>query len=156
VRRGGAALKRVALEGLGWVLVVAGIAALILPGPGLLMLFGGLAILSQQYEWAERRMRPVELRAKKAAAEGVQTVPRIVMSTLFALGLVALGVLWVVDPAAPSWWPVRESWWLIGGWATGSTLLASGVIALALIVWSIKQFRGVDDPQAKAERSGRP
>jgi hypothetical protein len=83
-------------------------------------------------------------------------VPRIVMSTIFALGLVALGVLWVVDPAAPSWWPVRESWWLIGGWATGSTLIASGVIALALIVWSIKQFRGVDDPQAKAERLSAP
>jgi uncharacterized protein (TIGR02611 family) len=150
------AAKRVAVETAGWILVVAGIAALILPGPGLLMLAGGLAILSQQYEWAERRMRPVEIRAKKAAAEGVQTVPRIVMSTLFALGLVALGVLWVVDPAAPSWWPVRESWWLIGGWATGSTLIASGVIALALIVWSIKQFRGVDDPQAKAERLSAP
>ncbi len=150
------AAKRVAVETAGWILVVAGIAALILPGPGLLMLAGGLAILSQQYEWAERRMRPVELRAKKAAADGVQTVPRIVMSTLFALGLVALGVLWLVDPAAPSWWPVRESWWLIGGWATGSTLIASGVIALALIVWSIKQFRGVDDPQAKAERLSAP
>jgi uncharacterized protein (TIGR02611 family) len=150
------AAKRVAVETAGWILVVAGIAALILPGPGLLMLAGGLAILSQQYEWAERRMRPVELRAKRAAAEGVQTVPRIVMSTLFALGLVALGVLWVVAPAAPSWWPVRESWWLIGGWATGSTLIASGVIALALIVWSIKQFRGVDDPQGKAERLSAP
>ena len=150
------AAKRVAVETAGWILVVAGIAALVLPGPGLLMLAGGLAILSQQYEWAERRMRPVELRAKKAAADGVQTVPRIVMSTLFSLGLVALGVLWIVDPAAPSWWPVRESWWLIGGWATGSTLIASGVIALALIVWSIKQFRGVDDPQAKAERLSAP
>ena len=150
------AAKRVAVETAGWILVVAGIAALVLPGPGLLMLAGGLAILSQQYEWAERRMRPVEIRAKKAAADGVQTVPRIVMSTLFSLGLVALGVLWIVDPAAPSWWPVRESWWLIGGWATGSTLIASGVIALALIVWSIKQFRGVDDPQAKAERLSAP
>jgi uncharacterized protein (TIGR02611 family) len=150
------AAKRVAVETAGWILVVAGIAALILPGPGLLMLAGGLAILSQQYEWAERRMRPVEIRAKKAAADGVQTVPRIVMSTLFSLGLVALGVLWVVDPAAPSWWPVRESWWLIGGWATGSTLIASGVIALALIVWSIKHFRGVDDPRAKAERLSAP
>jgi uncharacterized protein (TIGR02611 family) len=150
------AAKRVAVETAGWILVVAGIAALILPGPGLLMLAGGLAILSQQYEWAERRMRPVEIRAKKAAADGVQTVPRIVLSTLFSLGLVALGVLWVVDPAAPSWWPVRESWWLIGGWATGSTLIASGVIALALIVWSIKHFRGVDDPHAKAERLSAP
>ena len=33
-----AAAKRVALEVVGWTLVVAGIAALVLPGPGLLML----------------------------------------------------------------------------------------------------------------------
>ena len=35
--------KALALEVVGWILVVAGIAALILPGPGLLMLFAGLA-----------------------------------------------------------------------------------------------------------------
>jgi uncharacterized protein (TIGR02611 family) len=63
--------KRIALEILGWVLVVVGIAALILPGPGLLALAAGLAILSQQYEWAEKRVRPVERQAKKTAAESV-------------------------------------------------------------------------------------
>ena len=46
------------LESIGWLLIVAGIAALILPGPGLLMLFAGLVLLSQQYEWAERRVEP--------------------------------------------------------------------------------------------------
>ena len=46
------AAKRVTLEVVGWTLVVAGIVALVAPGPGLLMVFGGLAILSQQYDWA--------------------------------------------------------------------------------------------------------
>jgi uncharacterized protein (TIGR02611 family) len=147
------AARRVVLETLGWVLVVAGVAALILPGPGLLMLFGGLAILSQQYAWAERRMRPVEVRAKKAAAEGVETVPRIILSSLGALWLMGMGVLWLVRPDAPSWWPLRDSWWLIGGWPTGVTLLASGVIAAALIVYSIKNFRGAEDPSRAAEAS---
>ncbi len=68
-----ATAKRVALEVTGWFLVVAGLAALVLPGPGLLMLFGGLAILSQQYEWAERRLDPIKYRALKGAAEGVET-----------------------------------------------------------------------------------
>ena len=37
-----AAAKRIGLELVGWLLVVAGLAALILPGPGLLMIAGGL------------------------------------------------------------------------------------------------------------------
>ena len=81
---------RIALETLGWLLVAGGIAALILPGPGLLMLFAGLVILSQSYEWAEKRLDPVERAAMRAAAEGVATWPRIVMSTLGALSIIAV------------------------------------------------------------------
>ena len=57
------AAKRIVLETLGWVLLVLGIAALFLPGPGLLGIFAGLALLSQQYEWAERHVEPVRLHA---------------------------------------------------------------------------------------------
>lgn len=32
----------------GWVLLALGLAALVLPGPGLLMIAAGLAVLSQQ------------------------------------------------------------------------------------------------------------
>ena len=45
---------------LGWVLVLVGVAALVLPGPGLLLLLAGLVVLSQEYEWAERRVEPVK------------------------------------------------------------------------------------------------
>jgi hypothetical protein len=145
--------KRVAVEGLGWVLVLGGIAALILPGPGLLMLFGGLVILSQQYAWAERRVRPVEVRAKKAAADSVQTWPRIIGSVLGVCVLAAFGVLWIVDPPPPEWWPLRDSWWLVGGWATGATIIASAAIALAMIVYSFRHFRGAPDPHRAAEVS---
>jgi uncharacterized protein (TIGR02611 family) len=138
------AARRVVLETIGWVLVVGGVAALILPGPGLLMLFGGLAILSHQYEWAERRLRPVERRAKQAAADSVETVPRIVLSSGGAAALVALGLLWVLRPTAPGWWPLRESWWLAGGWPTGITLAASGIIAGALVAYSVRKYRGKD------------
>lgn len=142
MRRSRDALKRIALETLGWTLVAAGFAAIFLPGPGLLMLFGGLAILSQQYEWAERRMRPVEVAAKRAASEGVQTPLRIVLSLLGVVWIWGTGALWIVRPPAPDWWPVAESWWLVGGPAAGYSLVISGFIALALIVWSIRRFRG--------------
>lgn len=146
-----AVARRLGIEVLGWTLVVAGIAALVLPGPGLLGLFAGLAVLSQQYEWAERRLHPVKVAAFKSAAESVQTWPRILMSVTGALTLAGMGVLWIVSPATPGWWPVRESWWLVGGWATGATLIVSGLIALAILVYSFRTFRGVD-PEAVAER----
>ncbi len=60
---GNGLLKRIVVEGAGWVMVVAGVAAIALPGPGLLLLFGGLAILSQQYAWAARRVEPVQRKA---------------------------------------------------------------------------------------------
>ncbi|MGZ4446654.1 MAG: PGPGW domain-containing protein [Nocardioides sp.] len=136
--------RRIVLETLGWLLVAAGIAALVLPGPGLLMVFAGLVLLSQQYEWAERRLEPVKERALKGAADGVETVPRIVASVLVALLLVGAGVLWILSPAAPGWWPVDERWWLAGGWGTGVTQVASGLIALATIAYSVRRFRRHD------------
>ena len=145
------AAKRVTLEVLGWTLVLAGIAALVLPGPGLLLLFGGLAVLSQQYDWAEKRVAPIERRALKGAAESVETWPRIVLSSLLALVLVACGVLWIQGPPAPAWWPMRDSFWLPGGWATGVTQVASGIVALALIVWSYRRFHGKPEAVAAIE-----
>ncbi|WP_036507153.1 PGPGW domain-containing protein [Nocardioides sp. URHA0020] len=143
---GRAALRRILLEVVGWTLVVAGIAALVLPGPGLLMLFAGLVVLSQQYEWAERRLAPVERVAKRTAAEGVETWLRIVLSALGALAILAVGVLWIISPSAPGWWPVRESWWLVGGPATGVTLVLSGFIALGLLGYSYWKYRVKGDP----------
>ncbi len=148
-----AVARRVGIEVLGWTLVLIGLAALVLPGPGLLALFAGLAVLSQQYEWAERRLQPVKTAAYRSAAQSVQTWPRIAMSLGGVAFLIAFGVLWIVHPAAPSWWPVRDSWWLVGGWPTGATLIASGLLALGVIVYSFRRFRGIDDPEGAAERA---
>lgn len=145
-------VKRVLLETVGWILLVVGIAALFLPGPGLLGIFAGLALLSQQYEWAERRVEPVRLRALRGAAEGVETWPRIVASLAGAALLVGFGVLWILKPAVPDWWPVSEGWWLPGGAWTGVTQVVSGLIALALIVYSYRRFRGHPEELAELGR----
>ena len=136
------AAKRVLLEVLGWVLLLAGIAALVLPGPGLLLIFAGLAVLSQQYEWAERWVEPVRLRALKGAAEGVETWPRIAASTAFSLLLAGCGVLWIIKPDVPGWWPFDDGWWLPGGVWTGVTQVVSGILAQVLIVYSYRRFHG--------------
>ena len=154
------AAKRVVLETLGWILLLGGIAAIFLPGPGLLGIFAGLALLSQQYDWAERRVEPVRLRAMLGAAEGVETWARIVLSILGVLVLAGCGVLWILHPPAPSWWPLPESWWLPGGIWTGITQDASAVIALALIVYSYRRFHGhpeaVVEPEPAIEEADDP
>jgi hypothetical protein len=148
----GGAAKRLALEIIGWAMLLAGVAAIFLPGPGLLLMFGGLAVLSQQYTWAERWVEPVRLRALRGAAESVETWPRIAMSSILAVALVGFGILWIVKPDVPSWWPVSDFWWLPGGIWTGVTQVISGIIAGALILYSYRRFHG--NPEAVAALEG--
>ncbi|WP_182378147.1 PGPGW domain-containing protein [Nocardioides sp. WS12] len=145
--------KRLLLEALGWILLLAGVAAMVLPGPGLLLMAAGLAVLSQQYTWAERLLDPVMLRALRGAAEGVETWPRVIASTIAGLGLGAFGVLWIIGPDVPSWWPIGDKWWLFGGVWTGVTLLFSCVLALALLVYAFRRFHG--KPEAVAALEGK-
>lgn len=134
--------RRVLLEVAGWTLVIVGIAAMVLPGPGLLMLFGGIYILSNQYAWAQRWLAPVKFHALTGAAESVQTWPRILVSAAGVVGLLLCGALWIWSPPAPEWWSLDETWWLPGGLAVAVTQIGSALIAVALLVYSYRRFRG--------------
>lgn len=138
-------IRKAAITVLGWILVLGGLAALVLPGPGLLLLLVGLVVLSQEYEWAERRVDPVKDKAFEVARQGVSTYPRIALSALGALTLVAIGVLWGLDPPIPVVGPIGPRL-PVGGWATGSSIIASGLIALGLLVYSLKRFRPESGP----------
>lgn len=145
---------------MGWVLIAVGLAALILPGPGLLALFAGLALLASQYRWAARMVRPVKTAAFTAATEGVRTPLRIAASAIAAAALIAAGIVWIGHPAAPTWWPLSAAWWLPGGWATGAALLASGLLGASLLAYSYRTFRGSADacnppPRAPSTRTTR-
>lgn len=148
-----ATARRLVIEIVGWTLLVAGIAGLFLPGPGLLLIAASLVVLSRQYSWAQRLLVPVRRRAYAAAAESVQSWPRILMSSTMALGLLGFGVLWIVHPPAPSWWPLDEQWWLFGGLATGAALIVSGIAAISLMVYSYRNFRHA---QAALRGAGTP
>ncbi len=50
----------------GFGLLVLGVVLLFLPGPGLLVVVAGLAILGTQFAWAERALRRVKGRAARA------------------------------------------------------------------------------------------
>lgn len=133
-------IRKAAVTVLGWTLVLGGVAALVLPGPGLLLLLLGLVVLSQEYTWAERRVEPVKDKAFDVARQSVSTYPRILISAVGACALVALGVGWGLDPTIPAVGPIGPAL-PAGGWPTGISLIISGLIALGLLAYSIRRFR---------------
>jgi Putative transmembrane protein (PGPGW) len=86
-------MKTVAIAVLGGLLTLAGIALLVLPGPGFVLVAAGLAVLATRFQWARK---PLDY-AKDKAADGIEEVGkspwRAAGAVLAALVLVVLGVL---------------------------------------------------------------
>ena len=58
--------KRVAVTIAGFAVVLAGVAMLVLPGPGIGVIIAGLAILGTEYVWAQRLLRIAKEKANQA------------------------------------------------------------------------------------------
>jgi hypothetical protein len=125
-------MKRATIAVLGGVVLLIGIALLVLPGPGLLLVLAGLLILASEFPALDRYVDPVQERAMKAAEDSVSSPLRIVGSVLAGLGLIAAGILWGLRVFSWLPWP---------GWSTGSSLILSGIVLLALLVWSYRRVR---------------
>lgn len=119
--------KRVLVFTVGGLLVLAGIVLLVLPGPGLLLVLGGLLVLSSEFPAVDRYIDPIQERAMQAAEESVSTPLRLAGSILAGVGLIGMGVLWGVVKTLP-----------LGGWPTGSSLILSGVLLLGVLVYSYR------------------
>ncbi|MEO6880907.1 MAG: PGPGW domain-containing protein [Mycobacteriaceae bacterium] len=83
-------MKRAVVAVLGSLITLAGIALLVLPGPGFVLVAAGLAILSTQFDWAKK---PLDY-AKDKANQGVDEVRRSKWRAAFAAscGVVLAGV----------------------------------------------------------------
>lgn len=88
------ALVRVARMTLGFVVVIIGIIALPLPGPGWLIIAAGLTILSRDVAWAERLLRYIRKRVPGIPEDG-----KIPPSSLATMALISLAAI-----AASLWW----------------------------------------------------
>jgi uncharacterized protein (TIGR02611 family) len=80
---------RIGIIALGTIITLAGLAALVLPGPGLVLVLVGLGILAQEVSWAERML--VYAR-RKAKVDKVKSQPRwvkVVLGVFSALGIAA-------------------------------------------------------------------
>lgn len=134
-------LRRTGIEILGWLLIVVGLVALVLPGPGLLTVAAGLVVLALRYPWAKRLLIPIKHRAVFLARKSAQSWYSVTISVAGGFSLIAVGITWGLRPRTPSWWPLDEWLWLPGGWHTGGTLIASGAFAVAVVIYSWRRYR---------------
>ena len=135
-------VKRFSVAIAGGVVLLIGVALLVLPGPGLLLVLAGLVILASEFPALEKHVDPVRDRAMKAAEDSVSSPLRIAGSVLAGLGLIAAGVVW----------GIRLFPWLpFPGWSTGSSLILSGIVLFALLGWS---YRKVDARRDRAAGRG--
>ncbi len=86
-------VKTTVIAVLGGLLTLGGIALLVLPGPGFVLVAAGLAVLATRFTWAKK---PLDY-AKDKAQDGIEEVGksplRAAGAALAALVLVVLGVL---------------------------------------------------------------
>ena len=80
--------KRLLVLVLGTTLVGAGLAMLLLPGPGILVSIAGLVVLSTEFGWAERALD----RSKMRAIDATNKVAGSIASRI-ALGASAIGLI---------------------------------------------------------------
>ncbi len=156
------AFRKIWILVVGWLLVVLGIIAMPLPGPGLLILLAGLVVLSQEYDWAERRVEPVKKKAFDVAKASVSSYPKILLSALFACSIIAFGVFLGINPEIPHLatipalgpvGPIEVGPEVpLGGWTTGSSVIFSGLVALALLVYSFQRWHGEAVAERRAEK----
>lgn len=64
----GANAKRIAVFIVGSVVCLAGVAMLVLPGPGIVVIIAGLAILATEFVWAERALDTAKQKAGQAGS----------------------------------------------------------------------------------------
>jgi len=62
----GRTIKRIAITIAGVIVILAGIAMLVLPGPGLLTIVFGLMILGAEFEFARKWVHHIKMRARQA------------------------------------------------------------------------------------------
>ncbi len=82
-------MGRFARIGAGFSVSIVGLVLLVAPGPGLLVLCAGLAILARDFEWAARCVDRLRAGAAAARTSAPFRVPRLALP---ALGIVAAAV----------------------------------------------------------------
>ena len=140
-------LKRFAVTVVGAALLIVGAAMMVLPGPGILLIVGGLAVLATEYVWAKTLLGRARVQAEKVQEATVASPVRTTGTVVFGIGMLALGLamLFAQDVDLPFWSPV-----------TGGILAVTAIVLLATTYLTYRAARGEDTTHTGEtfERSG--
>ena len=94
-------LVRIGFAVFGFLVVLAGLAMLVLPGPGLLVIAIGLGILALEFAWAERLLERTVDKMEDAAetvrrASVAQQLALAAAMAFLAIGVVVVALMWDV------------------------------------------------------------
>jgi intracellular septation protein A len=125
--------KRFAVTIVGVALLVLGAAMMVLPGPGILVIVGGLALLATEYVWARRMLKTAQAQAEKVQEAAVASPVRTAGTLLFGVALLGLGLAMVFlrDVDLPFWSPV-----------TGGIMAVTALILLATTYLTLRAAKG--------------
>jgi uncharacterized protein (TIGR02611 family) len=94
-------VKRSVVAVVGGLLTLTGVALLVLPGPGFVLVAAGLAVLATQFAWAKRPLDYATNKAHQGMDEVARSRLRAVGTALFAAGLMAIGIADMTDLDIP-------------------------------------------------------
>ena len=118
--------KRIFVLLLGAAVLLAGVAMLALPGPGLLVIILGLVILATEFAWAESVLDRTTTTAAGAATKLTDNTSGKLMLAASGLGMIVGGVLVAV---------------LFGGFrVVGASVALAGVIGLTTLIPAVQTW----------------
>ena len=89
--------KRIAVTVVGLVVLVAGVIMMVTPGPGVLAIVAGLAILATEWAWAERALDRAQAGGRVVLEQATASPLRIALSVTATLaGIAAVLVYFLV------------------------------------------------------------
>jgi uncharacterized protein (TIGR02611 family) len=94
-------VKRSAVAVLGGLLTLTGIALLVLPGPGFVLVAAGLAVLATQFAWAKRPLDYAKGKAHQGMDEVARSHWRAGGALLCAVVLAGVGIADMTDLDLP-------------------------------------------------------
>ena len=128
-------LKRFAVTIVGVALLALGAAMMVLPGPGILVIVGGLALLATEYVWARKMLKTARAKAEEVQEAAVASPVRTAGTLLFGVVLLGVGLAMVFlrDVDLPFWSPV-----------TGGIIAVTALILLATTYLTLRAAKGQD------------
>ena len=123
-----AQMKTVVIAVLGGLLTLAGIGLLVLPGPGFVVIFAGLAILATRFDWAKKPLDYAQDKAEQGIEEVGKSPLRAAGAALAAVALIVVGGLALFGVDLP-----------FVNAVTGVILIVSGLFLVGSIVFARRQ-----------------